>query len=440
MAKNKAALTESQVVSLWLQRIQVDRSLTDTLGNPIQVIYPGRSSDIRGGDFRDALVESGGSFHSGNIEIHTLNGNWLTHGHHKDPLYNNVILHVAFQSDRAVPTTLQNGKVIPTVILDGLQPVSAVHTLPCSRFVIRQGKARLAAILNEYGLQRLEAKAVKFQVEMTSQPPEQVLYSGIFEALGYSKNQEAFRRLAAALPLTTLLALQNPGAEEAENISSLAACLLGSAGLLPSQRGLLVCGDETALAYEESWRRFAGKIPSVEHDWELFKVRPANSPLRRLVALACLAQRFSRVGWLESVLAPLIFSEAEKAAVRLIEIIEVNDGGYWSTHYDFGSGCRPAAILGPTRTDEIVINVVLPFALAWSRRQAYPLEDWIKQVYAGFPALQSNSIERHIRVQLGIEGRAGLKACGQQGLLQIYKFGCTRGGCDACKLAYPQHS
>jgi len=270
---------------------------------------------------------------------------------------------------------------------------------------------------------------------MGSQPAEQVLYSGIFEALGYTKNQQPFRQLAATLPLKALGALVDQAADNPDRINRLEACLLGSAGLLPSQRGLPVGGDEVILHYEELWQEFAGVIQVAECGWELFKGRPANSPLRRLAALARLVERFSQSGWLEAVLSPLIFSAEEKIASRLIEVIKVDEGGYWSTHYDFGcsSRCSPA-LIGRQRSAEIAVNVILPFALAWGRCQQYPLEDRIKQVYSSFPALQSNSIERHMLEQLGVRGKVALKACGQQGLLQIYKTGCTLGGCAGCKL------
>jgi hypothetical protein len=434
MSKIKAALTEKQVVSLWLQRMQSNRSLLDTLGNPVRVIYPGRSSDARGGDFRDALVDSGGSFHSGNIEIHTLNGNWLTHGHHKDPLYNNVILHVAFQSDRTVPTILQNGCVIPTVILDTYQPGPASRALPCQNVLYHLERSRLESLLKDYGLQRLAAKSTGLEAEMLSEPPEQVLYRGIFAAMGYSKNQEPFCRLAAALPFKKLQSLVGLASGNRSSIKLATACLLGSAGLLPSQRGLAPGASAPAVAYEEQWRRKAGNIKLAGCDWDLFKIRPANSPVRRAAALGCLAERLSHKGWLETLLTPLIFADLEKAAVNLISALEVDGDGYWSTHYDFGAGCRTSALIGKQRAAEIVVNVVLPFALAWSRRQGYPLLGKIEEVYCSFPALPCNSIERHMLEQLGAKGQVKLKACQQQGLLQIYKFGCTRGGCEECKL------
>ena len=435
MAKSKPGISENQVVSLWQQRMQANRRLVDTLGRPIEVIYPGRCSDTRGGDFRDALVNLAGVFHSGNIEIHTLNGNWLTHRHHKDPLYNSVILHVAFQSDRAIPTVLQKGKIIPTVILNELKSDPARCALPCANILNQKDTASFNALLEEYGWQRLEAKALKFQSEMSFQPAEQVLYSGIFEALGYTKNQKPFRQLAAALPLKTLCALTNQPANDPDRIMRLEACLLGSAGLLPSQRGLPVNADKVMLQYEELWQELAGVIQITDCAWELFKVRPANSPLRRLAAVARLVARFSQAGWLESILPPLIFSSAEKIASRLIQVIQVDDGGYWSSHFDFAcSSLCSAALIGRQRSAEIAVNVILPFALAWSRCQQYALEDRIKQVYSSFPALPSNSIERHMLEQLGTRGKVTLKACSQQGLLQIYKSACTVGGCASCKF------
>ena len=110
-------LGENEVVRIWQQQLRKRRLLDDAEGRPVKIIYPGRRNDGRGGDFRDAVVISGNSWKSGDIEIHTRSSGWQAHGHHLNPAYNRVVLHVALEQDRQGNTVLQNGQTIPTIIL-----------------------------------------------------------------------------------------------------------------------------------------------------------------------------------------------------------------------------------------------------------------------------------------------------------------------------------
>ncbi len=54
----KAQVTEKLITSIWQRRL-VTKLLTDT-GEQIQVVHPGRNSNISGCDFRDAVAQGGG--------------------------------------------------------------------------------------------------------------------------------------------------------------------------------------------------------------------------------------------------------------------------------------------------------------------------------------------------------------------------------------------
>lgn len=74
------------------------------------------------------LLDAGPDFHMGSItlneikligdiEIHVRSSEWYRHGHHNDPKYNSVVLHVVYEDDRPVEL---NGEVIPTLELRSL--------------------------------------------------------------------------------------------------------------------------------------------------------------------------------------------------------------------------------------------------------------------------------------------------------------------------------
>jgi hypothetical protein len=96
------------------------------------------------------------------------------------------------------------------------------------------------------------------------------------------------------------------------------------------------------------------------------------------------------------------------------------------------------AILGRARAAEMAVNVLLPFACAWGEAASQPqLKNGAEELYQNYPGLMANSVERHMRSQLGIPGGIIKSAGQQQGLLRIYKTLCIRGACGRCPLGDP---
>ncbi len=87
-------LPESQVIKMWQQLLLNRSELTTEGGEPIRIIYPGRSNDDQGADFRDAVIATKRGVIKGDIEVHVKSSDWRAHRHHQSPAYNWVILHV----------------------------------------------------------------------------------------------------------------------------------------------------------------------------------------------------------------------------------------------------------------------------------------------------------------------------------------------------------
>jgi hypothetical protein len=257
------------------------------------------------------------------------------------------------------------------------------------------------------------------------------------EALGYTRNKDPFRELAQRVPLLMIediLKTELPGEEMLYRLQSL---LLGSAGLLPSQRKIVSVREKTIEKLETSWAAFPSASAMSWRDWELFKVRPGNYPVRRIAALAYLLYRFRGKGWLQSLLGLVRRAARCREHYRLESALTVTARGYWTGHYDFGASSSSinAVLLGQQRAAEIVVNVLLPFTWAWEQKAAGPktgrpvLENYIRH-----PRLGTNSIEKHMIRQLSLPENLINSARRQQGLIHIYKTLCTQGKCAECEF------
>lgn len=90
--------------------------LQTACGKSLQIIDTGEWNRYAGPDFLQAHLRIEGRDWHGSVEIHKEAGEWYQHGHHEDENYNNVILHVIYESSskRTVKT------------LDGFQPCTLV--------------------------------------------------------------------------------------------------------------------------------------------------------------------------------------------------------------------------------------------------------------------------------------------------------------------------
>ena len=423
------SIPESEVVRLWLQQMQSCRHLSGSTGETIEVIYPGRLNDAAGGDFRDAVVASGTGRRQGCIEIHTRSSGWVSHGHHRDPGYNQVVLHVALLEDSQGLVQRQDGQTIPTVILPADKPAAnpvaeSGSGLPCSAAGKRLGRDSLASSLQKEGDTRLKTRADYYQKEIEKQGPGQPVYQGLLEALGYSKNKVPFLKLASLAPLTDCeKIMRDERLPQRERFRFLQSFLLGTAGLLPLQR--ISDGVDTYFNHlEVLWPGISGPAVMNIDEWELFKVRPGNHPRRRIIALSYLIQRCQPRGLMQTLIDLVRAAPADGAAPEL-------ESGFLVSA-DTGREER-SLLIGRARAAEMVINVLLPWALACSRREGdRRMVSKIGRIFHLYPRRDSHSLERHMMEQLKISASVVNSACLQQGLIQVYKTRCIQGGCTKC--------
>ena len=440
ITRNRINFSERQAALIWQQ--VVGKELAGTEDELVSVIYPGRISGDNGPDFRDAVIAHKSRITKGDVEVHVKSSDWYSHEHHTDAAYNNVILHVVLWHDSSSATLARSGKIIPVLCLaEALrhQPYLLAPRLPCFQILDRLDRQTLAKFLNAAGEERFTGKARQFQNQMQREEPGQVLFRGMMRALGYAKNTKPFQELADRMPLSYL--------ESRKGLALKQALLLGTAGLLPSQRRQAKYSRRKEVReLEQMWRSESRGIKAMtEDDWNFSHVYPNNSPVRRIVALSYLLERYRKEGLPVGILR-LVKEAPLPAGHRLLENgLTVIGDGYRRDHFDFGVRSKTTiprnkygALLGHSKAGEIAVNVVLPFAFSWgesrfNRDEAKLTENAI-ELYRNYLRLAENCLTRHMSNQLGLEEGFPLTACHQQGLIHIFKNYCREGRCSQCPL------
>ena len=102
---------------------------------------------VWGPDFRDALILfDGRELRAGSVEIHLRTRGWGDHGHHLDPAYDTVVLHLVGQHD-GTETRRLNGAIVPVVVIGPVDRFAVRSSplgtgRPCRRRHLRQPRSR----------------------------------------------------------------------------------------------------------------------------------------------------------------------------------------------------------------------------------------------------------------------------------------------------------
>jgi hypothetical protein len=266
-AQPVTALKESDLSRIWEGQTFPPEAMTTSGGDRLRVIYRGRRNRGAGPDFRDAIVAAPAGLLEGDVELHLLGSDFRRHGHHLDPAYDGLAIHLVLRHDDCDDTELLSGRRVPVVALaDWLEARSdqliewlrrpPVWQEPCRSAIDRLGQEAVSRTLARLGEIRFRQKTAVCGKELSEAAPDEVFWSRLLEALGYGGHRERFREIAAAVPWR-LLRGRLADAGKASARRALATELLAAAAV-----------------------RVAGVEPS------LGSIRPANRPERRLAGAA----------------------------------------------------------------------------------------------------------------------------------------------------------
>jgi hypothetical protein len=405
-------------------------------GRRVNVIFHGHWSHGYGPDFSDAMIEiEGQGLQCGAVEIHGRSSEWTAHGHHLDPRYNTVILHVVSRLDSA-ETRRADGKIVPVVTLGVPDDVlfSIDSRLPeiwselggdvCAADLAIREPGRLRAAIWRLGDRRLDSRVLQFEGELCVAPVADVALRALLDAFGYSENRAPMVAVAERLIRAAIRESWPAGANDPARSTQRAAMVLGSAGFLPlspvdAHMSGLPPGEIAAI--ERAWIAMAihlGDPPVPATAWTRARTRPANHPLARLMCAVRLLDR----------------TDGDPFSV-LLEHIRTRSDMPETIRHLCNTPDRPA--LGQSRAVGLAANVVLPLALALARHVSDPeLEDAASDAWARLPVAEWSRPAKRARYQ--VVGDARLDRLGErgiQGLIHLDRHLCTPRRCYECPIA-----
>jgi hypothetical protein len=461
-------LPETEIHRIWEHGFPSALPLCTSDGVSIRILSPGRANEDGGPDFTGARIQVGGRLYSGDVEIHRTPRDWQRHGHHTDPHYNRVILHVVVDGDRSAPPARTASKrTVPLLILPphlceksspaqcfpaGRPSVAGSLCLPCADGPPLASPVAMRKQLQQLGWEWLARRSLELEDRLTrilmdehgasydahdllsESAWRQLLYEGVMEGLGFAKNRKPFRTLAENVPLQLLQR------HRLHNTEVMQAMLFGSAGLLPSPRGLPHKENRMiARRLRRRWRvlrRIIRRPLLHEADWLFFRLRPVNFPTARLAVMSFLLPVLFRADGLRRIFG--CFADGAPSPRAGLQILRnmfvVQADEYWKGHLDFRNAASlRGVVLGTGRIDTIILHLVVPAALLRARLSGKrALATHARAMALVLSPLPSNVVTRMIERDL-LQEREGFRTTIiRQGMMHLWKEYCRKRRCGHC--------
>lgn len=417
-------IQEAFLYFLWKYQYFNTKELTTTSGESVSITSLGIRNGFAGPDFKEARVTIDGIQWAGAVEMHVRSSDWFRHGHQHDPNYENVVLHVVWEDDKAI--LLSDETVIPTIELkDRVKPevlkryrymVESPSKIPCDESLKKVKAITRLSMVERVLVARLQEKAAVFAqlLEGNENDWEETAYQWLVRGFGFKTNAENMQALAESLPLKVLQKHRNQQHQ-------IEALLFGQAGFLDIE-----IKDEYPATLQKEYRFLKNKydLKNKVHynSWHFTKVRPGNYPTVRLGQLAGLIAKF-----------PHIFSFFSEISDfnSIMTDLEVKQSAYWTKHYAVDKPSkRLIGVLSRATKENLIINTTVPFLAAFAKardKQAF-LEKALN-LLTGIPAERNRITDLWQRHGWNVSS-----AFDSQGLIQLYNQYCTQKRCIECSI------
>lgn len=447
-------------------------------GDELEIIDPGILNIDEGPDFTSAKIVLKGVIIKGSVEIHVDADDWYKHGHHLDPRYRDVILHVIFRSSELLEKTVNfDGKIVPIFSLSHYiekpiyqlkqyikreKELLAEGIFPCSRAVKVVDLVKIFLILRDQGVIRFLKKMNRLKDELNmGYKFDEIFYRFLARACGYSKNVDSFQKLVNRVPLKIL---KEYFKEERTRLKreELEGIFMGASGLISEDGNSDIEGnfynrnndmkftkDDSFIieAWWKSWKnfeRYTGISPMKGTEWRFFRLRPANFPIRRIAAFAALTARHLRSSLFRSCVK-ILSLEVKSAEItkRIESLFIVRPYKYWKKHLVIFNKSQPrkVSLIGWQRSRNIVLNMVLPLLFLWAEDvNNEKFKEKLQFIYQTYPPEAENVILKTLKKRMfGTDSPPAhlfSSAVIQQGALEISGNCCSRSLCAFCPFVF----
>lgn len=478
--------SEKELYDVWTGQEYKDVFKT-IAGEEISVLDPGfRSDDLPGPDFKNARIRIGNITFVGDVEIDTDYNDWKNHGHNIDSRYNKVILHLSlFNKNHYHHVYNKDGRKIPTVcILDFIkEEITTIpkkdnndqekgYSIKCSDYHHTCDIEIKNNFLAQLGLERFEKKCTKIYDRLKelkyvnefhlSEPVisydlsekfhernftnrdfqdkdiwKQILYEQVFEALGYSKNKTQMLELARLAKISYLNKLDIDGI----TIDKFEAILFYISGLIPDPEKLKE--EETKKYLErlgliwDSVKPFYDGAFMEKEKWNFFRLRPQNFPTIRITAGAKILNSIMHENLIPVIAKKIIEIRNLTVLINsLRSLFVIKSDGFWQNHYVFDQRANTQIkyFVGISRSDEIIINVILPyFSVYFEVFGNTQAARKILKIYEIYNQKTDNSLITDMAKALGILEESK-RTIISQGMIELFRGYCSKNRCLECEI------
>lgn len=423
-------MQEHELYTLWNHLARLGQTV-EIGSHTLRVLQSGELNLKRGPDFRSARFALDGVVYQGSVEFHVHRKDWYLHGHDLDRAFSDVLIHLVGEGNTAKLEPVSNRyapQPIPTYVLplseENRQLMQTECPLPPSAV---NGHMQT---FGELAMQRFVMKTQRVTHALQQERVPVLLYRLLLRALGYQGNEDAFERLAAAIP-----------AQVADHFSrdpfKLYALFSGQAGFLPEQPA----DDWTAALCREHalHAHLMDRQPLSVRDWRFAGVRPQNHPHFRLAGWVALMSRYGIFGFADHL--DISFEGRkpyDEVLTGLKESFMLPVSGYWQTHGSLAKPCTGNRhYFGPSRIMEMLINVILPLQSARAiQKESEGYYAYIRDFYLRLPATGVYAGFKHFYPWLEDMNSAHAGPYLNQALRFLKQQYCDLNGCAVCPLLH----
>ena len=215
-------ISELVLQKIWLRQEFAVKNLRCESGKTLIIKNPGRWNHQEGPDFKLAELLIDGELRLGDVEIHFYAEDWIAHGHHLNPGFDQVILHlILFPSDNPEKQIITHAGNVPETLVflplleRDIEEYATEEALLSLEGRENQNRSKLLEGLSIHDRRQLFLKKARIRWEQKVYFAGQRLqrngwpetcHQTILEILGYSRNRGAMSSIGQRYPLDLMAA------------------------------------------------------------------------------------------------------------------------------------------------------------------------------------------------------------------------------------------